>query len=403
MCASEGKKKKEGRKPQDARASEKIEAHHEDAALWSGLEPTQLGSTVLSTPAFGFFLVGCLLIEMAREGYDGGLLSSHNGLLMKFFKSMHAINHYWYRTRYISKSVIGCMVLKLIGSTLVSLALGKQPSWLDNPSYIISFLFAFCLVRSDALEARELSKHMRYVAVATVALNFLSALYKMRSLSHLIDEADILGPLGTLVIGTIAFSACNMLMAAEAWVLQRRGHAGEKIPAVQTPVIRVTLLRHFAYLALLLAARNTASRLVYSIAKVIVLGVLFSSYNKGLLKEPLEDPSPDSAVLRVTRSPSCQLIMSTMSIPTRAKRAHTHPASSGDSWLGLVVVWVIGLATLGHISASSRFTMLQRYEATCHSAAVRMSGSGSGLRHRMGSSIDADGSASLTAAAIMQQ
>ena len=113
-------------------------------------------------------------------------------------QSLHAINHYWYRTRYISRSVIGCIVLKFIGSSLVSLSLGKQPSWVDNPSYIISFLFAFCLVRSDSLEARELTGHMRYSVPATVGLNLLSALYKMRSLSHLVDEADALqGPLPT--------------------------------------------------------------------------------------------------------------------------------------------------------------------------------------------------------------
>ena len=91
----------------------------------------------------GFILALALSMEMATDG--DGILSSHNGVLMKFFKSLHAINHYWYRTVFISKSVLGCLVLKFIGSSLVSLSHGKAPSWIDHPSYIISFLIAFCL------------------------------------------------------------------------------------------------------------------------------------------------------------------------------------------------------------------------------------------------------------------
>eukprot|EP00966_Prymnesium_polylepis_P165781 3832016-Prymnesium_polylepis.2 len=62
---------------------------------------------------------------------------------------------------------------------------------------------------------------MRYAVPATVTLNLLSALYKMRSLSHLVDESDALGAPRTLLLGTFAFSACNMLMVAEAWLLER--------------------------------------------------------------------------------------------------------------------------------------------------------------------------------------
>ena len=67
------------------------------AALWS--QPTGPGSkartTQISTPVLGIILLACLVTEMLTdvEAPGEGLLSSHNGLLMKFFKSLHAINH----------------------------------------------------------------------------------------------------------------------------------------------------------------------------------------------------------------------------------------------------------------------------------------------------------------------
>ena len=98
--------------------------------------------------------------------------------------------------------------------------LGREPSFLHQPSHVICFLLAFCLVRSDSIEASELSGHMRYNAPATIVLNAMAALYKMRSLSHVADvAADLGGAPRALICGTLAFSACNALMAAEAWVL----------------------------------------------------------------------------------------------------------------------------------------------------------------------------------------
>lgn len=363
------------------------------AALWSGLQPARESkSTMLSTGVLGLIMASCMLLEVLTEGRGGGLLSSHNGQLMKFFKSLHAINHYWYRARYISRSVVGCMLLKFIGSSLVSLALGKQPSWIDHPSYIISFLLAFCLVRSDSLEAHELSGHMRYVAPATVALNLLAALYKMRSLSHLVDQSDVLGVLGTLVFGTIAFSACNMLMVAEARLLELYGRSarrGSPLPSVQTPIVSQTLMRHFAYLALLLGARATLSRLVYLMAKVIILTTLFSNYNKGLLKEPIDgtDSSDSIDAVRVIRNPSYELIMSTMSIPTRAKRAHNH-TSLFEGMLRIAALWVVGLATLGDgvVMARSRSSsLLQKHDVMqgLHSTPLNMPDAAVAIRHRL--------------------
>ena len=84
---------------------------------------------------------------------DGeSLLSSRSGMLVMFGKSLHSINHYWFRTRYISRTVFGCFVLKFIGSTLISLVLlGRPPSWYSEQHHVTSFLLAFCMVRSDAL------------------------------------------------------------------------------------------------------------------------------------------------------------------------------------------------------------------------------------------------------------
>ena len=177
--------------------------------------------------------------------------------------------------------MVGCLVLKFIGSTLVSLAFGRTPSVITNPEYIISFLIAFCLVRSDSIEARELSGHMRYAAPLPVALNLAAALYKMRSLSHLIEDAPIaVGPVSTLLCGTIAFSACNALMASEAWLLDlyrssvSKAAAGSKPakPARQSqdiPNLRQTLCRHLFYLIMLMAGHRSGSRLWRSACEAV--------------------------------------------------------------------------------------------------------------------------------------
>lgn len=270
----------------------------------------------------------------------------------------------WYRTVFISKSVLGCLVLKFIGSSLVSLSHGNMPSWVDHPSYIISFLFAFCLVRSDSIEARELCGHMRYAAPATVALNLAAALYKMRSISHLAERADILGPLATLAYGTFAFSACNALMVIEHVLLSRLSlsaalEASAKKTA--TPDLRVTLKRHFGYLGLLLAAQQlTSSRIVLSIAKVVVLGSIFANYNEGLLIAPPESEAEETdnvdgvsstnnaAGLMRSDSSTKDLLMATLHIPSPAKRPrNARAATSEQSLLGGPLIWLVGILSVG--------------------------------------------------------
>ena len=302
----------------------------------------------------------------------------------------------WFRTTYISRSVIGCFVLKFIGSSLVSLSQGRVPSFVDHPSYVISFLLAFCLVRSDSIESASLSSHMRYAAPATIALNLAAALYKMRSLSHLVEEAGVLGSAATLVYGTLAFSACNLLMVLEAFFLQHAKSTPQPQPQPQppqtqlqqprsqqqqapsppqplppflarssaspsqqpsqpppapplppplvigvsldgapptsapaapgpsstapaTPNLRTTLVRHFVYIALLLGAHSTASRLAFSVAKVKRRG----RGAQTLASHPRLTPSPHTLASHALPK-SHSLARYTLSASSARARTHPH-------------------------------------------------------------------------------
>lgn len=249
-------------------------------------------------------------------------------------------------------------MLKFVGSTLVSLSLGRRPIWLNDTTVFVSFLLAFCLVRSDSLESRELSSHMRRVAPPTLALNLLAALYKVRSLSHLVDEVDVLGPSATLMLGATFFSSCNILMAAEAWVLERFPTSDTRRD-VRPPSVTLTLARHFIYLSTLLLARESGSRALYSLIKVLILGVLFANYNQGLLLRQSHSPSP--SLLKNARSKSCELLFSTLRIPVRA----SEPVSVADKWLGVLLVWLVGFAALGqmlpHALRHHAFSLVQMH------------------------------------------
>jgi hypothetical protein len=410
----------------------KLQSSPVHAALWSHphvgrkTRPPPMASSLIGC-SIGFCL---LLLEMATEEHGEGILSSHNGMLMKFFKSLHAINHCewphactalllscackqllkgcangalaadYFATRYVSRSLIGCFILKFVGSSLVSLSLGRVPSWTDNPSHCISFLIAFSLVRSDSLEARELSGHMRYAAPASVALNLIAALYKMRALSHLINEASFLGHIPTLLVGTLAFSTCKLLMAVEFWVLEyahsKSSADAVGLEAVKAPAMRQTLARHFAYLFLLLIGKETNSRLAYSLAKVAVLGALFAKYNEGLLHQRGEH---DANTGSLTRSGS-SYILSTLHIPPAAKPVPSSRPGvpSSESWLGMGLVWLISIITIRHTPASHTASssaseprggtsLLMRSEAPRQSSSSMIGaqnyGQGVGLRQRI--------------------
>lgn len=299
----------------------------------------------------------------------------------------------WYRATYISQSVLGCLVLKFIGSSLVSIALGDTPSIITNPEYIISFLVAFCLVRSDSIEARELASHMRYSAPLPVALNLAAALYKMRALSHFAERADVHGPGVTLVFGTLAFSACNALMVAEAWLLQRpRGTTSGRPPAQPTPScsppqqqipnLSMTLLRHCAYLAALLVSHRMGARLPYSFVKVIILGALFANYNAGLLthdngieaaanahaegepKYEVSDTRGDAPSWRFVKRSSSELLLDTLHLPSPSKRPQRRlsegSASDAGGWVSVALLWMVGVLSVGSTGHSASFATARR-------------------------------------------
>jgi len=364
---------------QEVRQPSRPVLQRKPSALWS--QPTASESQPsLPTPTLGWVLLACVLAEMAMDGES--LLSSRSGMLVMFGKSLHSINHYWFRTRYISRTVVGCFVLKFIGSTLISLVLlGRPPSWYSEQHHVISFLLAFCMVRSDALEAKELSGHMRYAAPATIALNFVAALQKMRSLVSLVEKRHEVGRVAVLGFGTLAFSACNALMVAEAYCLRRaatRPAASEV--EVRTPCMRTTLCRHAFALALLLAAQPAGSRLGYALAKCAVLGMLFRAYNDGLLmheatpttpaQAPAQAPAPATAqatapatasplpAAPLLASPPRQLLLQALAIaptvrrPQQRHERHERPTSSPMSawrynWLAVraTALSLMGLAT----------------------------------------------------------
>ena len=234
------------------------------------------------------------------------------------------------------------------------------------------------------------------------------------------------------MLGTLAFSACNLLMAAEAWYLERcvgpaedtgAGSKGgappneQAMPSVQTPCLRSTLAKHFCYLLLLLAARGTTSRLVYSVAKVVVLGCLFANYNQGLLTGDGSAAPADGVGSPLIRSPSCQYLMATLHIPAPAKRAYTQrPTGWGEGWMGMALVWLVGFATLGQASRRAATPPLTTTIATSllrragaepkHAARAPLAfGQGIGLHQRVSTMTDAagDGASNIAAAAAVGQ
>lgn len=178
-------------------------------------------------------MVFCCASVCDEIAYAGTLLGSSNGRWVSFFKSVHQTNYFWYKSRFVSRSVIGAILLKFVGSTVISLSLGKTTIWSTSPRHVVSFLLAFAFVRSDSWEARELSGHMRHIPTASLGLNLMAALYKLRKLNFLVDHSPQLGTVPTLLVGIVAFSAANCIMAAERHVvlfLRRRRQASPHGP-----------------------------------------------------------------------------------------------------------------------------------------------------------------------------
>ena len=118
------------------------------ASLWS--HPASLGThkkpRPVSTEVLGAILAICLALEMASEDHGFTLLSSHNGLMMKFLKSLHAINHctqrlepiHWKRlAHYLLSTVLllrtdlCCLQIGIVRRTSLSRCLA---AWCSNSS-----------------------------------------------------------------------------------------------------------------------------------------------------------------------------------------------------------------------------------------------------------------------------
>lgn len=308
--------------------------------------------------------------------------SGRNGPVLSFLKSVHSINHCksfgfqrllnecprnaatqssrllssprsnsiladWYKARFVSRSLIGCLALKFVGPVVFSICIGRSGSHLPTPEQLASFLAAFALVRSDSLEACELSGHMRYTSGCTVALNLMAALYKLRKFLSLVEKSAVLGLPTVLGVGTFALSACNFCMVVEevvlSTVLRRIGAAHAATGAYMNerdpryPSVSATITRHLAFLLILMLGHwgsstyeSTFLRHAYLGAQLVVLALLFSWYNEGLLTEGdgTNAAAGSGALEACTDS------------PTAAKRVGR--SSRVGAWLGGTPVWTMG-------------------------------------------------------------
>lgn len=192
------------------------------ASLWSHRQP---GAKHKRCPATGItFLCLILLVTAVSHEISYGLLATSNGKLVSFLKSVHMVNYYWPKSRLTSRSLVGCTLLKFVGSSIISFALGEG-LLIASPRHLLSFVWAFSFVRSDSVEATQLARHMRHSTQFHLLLNFMAAIYKLRKLGFLIAAAPpVIGSVGTVLLGTVAFSAANFIMKFESLVLNVTGN-----------------------------------------------------------------------------------------------------------------------------------------------------------------------------------
>ena len=186
------------------------------ASLWSHRQP---GARHKQSPRSGISFACLLLLVLAvSQEISYGLLSTSNGRIVSFLKSVHMVNYYWPKSRLSARSLLGCTLLKFVGSSLISFALGEG-LLIASPRHLLSFVCAWSLVRSDSVEATQLSRLLRHSVPLHLLLNFTAAIYKLRKLGFLVAQSSKLGSLETVLLGTAAFSAANFIMKLESLVL----------------------------------------------------------------------------------------------------------------------------------------------------------------------------------------
>ena len=129
------------------------------ASLWSHRQP---GAKHKQSPRSGISFACLLLLVVAvSQEIRYGLLSTSNGRIVSFLKSVHMVNYYWPKARLSARSLLGCTLLKFVGSSLISFALGEG-LLIASPRHLLSFVCAWSLVRSDSVEATQLSRLLRH-------------------------------------------------------------------------------------------------------------------------------------------------------------------------------------------------------------------------------------------------
>lgn len=352
------------------------------SAHWS--HQTQLGSLSDIEPASWTTLVliasiAAVVFQEVAEPWismEGPWKAGRNGPVLSFLKSVHSINHYWYKARFVSRSLVGCLVLKFVGPFVFSVCVGRSGAHLPSPEQLASFLAAFALVRSDCVEASRLSGHMRYTSGCTVALNLMAALYKLRKFLSLVEKSPVLGLPTVLTVGTLALSACNLCMVAEQALFslpQLRRYMGAPLVSAAAdaeerepvyPRFGATIRRHLFFLLILLLGHwgsttyeSTLLRHAYLASQMVVLGLLFSTYNEGLLMEH-QAASGSSDVRAQARAPpsgngkagSGADATDHPSSPSAAKKGSPR-SSAVRAWLGVSPLWAWGTIAAATYSA----------------------------------------------------
>ena len=130
--------------PGDGDGSPRLSGLWSTSAIPRSRDPPSLFTATL--------VLGSVLVAIVSEiASEAAFFGASNGRYISFLKSVHSTNYYWFRSRYTSRSIVGSLVLKYAGSTIISMCLHTTPIWSTNPRHVVSYLLAFALVRSDSV------------------------------------------------------------------------------------------------------------------------------------------------------------------------------------------------------------------------------------------------------------
>ena len=92
-------------------------------------------SQAATAASLGFPVLFLALVSELLYDSNGGyaLFGGSNGRLISFLKSVHSANYYYPKSRHLARSLIGSLILKFAGSTVLSLAISELPIWLTSP------------------------------------------------------------------------------------------------------------------------------------------------------------------------------------------------------------------------------------------------------------------------------